>query len=73
MSEWISVKGRLPCLPVGGGKNHVIAYTPAKKAGAFANGARFLYWNGIDWRYPDGSRFEHVVTHWQSHLVPPCD
>ena len=67
------VNRRLPELPKGGGKAWVIAYTPARKAQIAFNGARFLYWNGIDWRYGDGSRFEHRVTHWQPHLTPPTE
>jgi hypothetical protein len=68
---WISCSDRLPDLPKGSGKHHVMGYTPAKDAQRFANGSRFLYWNGIDWRYPDGARFEHRVTHWQPFLAPP--
>ncbi|AOX10022.1 hypothetical protein Q5O_17005 [Pseudomonas putida JB] len=73
MSGWIKCSDRLPELPKGGGKAWVIAYTPARKAQSAFNGARFLYWNGIDWRYGDGSRFEHRVTHWQPHLTPPTE
>ena len=71
MIAWISCKDKMPTLPAGGGKSFVIAYTPAREAQRAANGSRFLYWNGIDWRYLDGSRFEHRVTHWQPHLSPP--
>lgn len=73
MSAWIKCSDKLPDLPKGGGKHHAIAYTPAKQAQRFANGSRFLYWNGIDWRYPDGSRFEHRVTHWQPFLSRPAE
>ncbi|ASN67988.1 hypothetical protein 9F7_70 [uncultured Caudovirales phage] len=73
MSGWIKCSERMPELPKGGGKARVIAYTPARKAQSAFNGARFLYWNGIDWRYGDGSRFEHRVTHWQPHLTPPTE
>ncbi|SUF22585.1 DUF551 domain-containing protein [Pseudomonas putida] len=57
MSGWIKCSERMPELPKGGGKARVIAYTPARAAQSFANGSRFLYWNGIDWRYFDGGRF----------------
>ncbi|AIR90491.1 DUF551 domain-containing protein [Pseudomonas cremoricolorata] len=73
MSGWIKCSEQMPELPKGGGKAWVIVYTPARKAQSAFNGARFLYWNGIDWRYGDGSRFEHRVTHWQPHLTPPTE
>lgn len=73
MSGWIKCSDRLPELPKGGGKARVMTYTPARSAQAFANGANFLYWNGIDWRYMDGSRYEHRVTHWQPFLTPPTE
>ncbi|MBZ3665540.1 DUF551 domain-containing protein [Pseudomonas monteilii] len=73
MSGWIKCSERMPQLPKGGGKARVIAYTPARAAQSFANGSRFLYWNGIDWRYFDGGRFEHRVTHWQPFLAPPTE
>jgi hypothetical protein len=73
MSGWIKCTDRLPELPKRGGKHHVIAYTPARTAQWLASGSRFLYWNGIDWRYPDGSRFEHRVTHWQPFITPPTE
>jgi hypothetical protein len=70
---WIKCSEHMPELPKGGGKAWVIAYTPARKAQSAFNGARFLYWNGIDWRYGDGSRFEHRVTHWQPLPTPPTE
>jgi len=73
INGWIKCSERMPELPKGGGKAWVIAYTPARKAQSAFNGARFLYWNGIDWRYGDGSRLEHRVTHWQPHLTPPTE
>lgn len=73
MCEWIKCSERMPELPQGGGKAWVIAYTPARKAQSAFNGSRFLYWNGFDWRYGDGSRFEHRVTHWQPYLSAPIE
>lgn len=73
MSGWIKCSETLPDLPKGGGKHRVLAYTPAKRAQILTNGAAFLYWNGHDWRYFDGSRFEHRVTHWQPLPTPPTE